>query len=599
MITGNEMKSICGISDPGCVPVRMRWLAVLVAFVALLSPFPAAAEGSFRVELDPDQVAAGEVATLKLVFTDFDNVPTPLTPVISDCTVRPSRVGRQMSIINFKTSSSLVHQYAVVPRTAGTIQIPAITVEVDGKQYTSQPLTLRVTPGFDQSTIGFLKISTPRSEVYVGETFPLEVRFYFRNPPAQQAPPSIAMDGFLKGRQRMDNLSPESINGAIHGVARWTLAVTAIKPGEFSIGPAELDTAYQFRNPRQFFPGFELRKLTFASEPIQVRVIPPPAAGRPSGFDGAVGKFKLEVTAGPTNVVAGDPVTVRVKVTGSGSFDGLRLPDLPANSGFLAYPGTNSFVETDPLGLTGTKNFEMVVVPERAGLQQLRWPVLSFWDPIAKRYFTEEPRPLQIQVREGAAGQAQPVGSNVLAAAAVARPAAGSGPGDLALKDELGTLAAVRPSVVTSSVFWFAFSLPLVAYAGVGLGLWWRQKRTLDPSVARRHRARHEVGVAVVQLAGHAREGRNVEFYSALNVALQGQLSLCLGGAPGSCTEDVIDAKLVPLGLSGEDAVRLRELFALLALARFAPGSVSGDLESRHQDAGVVLAALRQLEDRV
>jgi BatD DUF11 like domain len=567
-----------------------------LVFVLMLSVFAVSAAPSFSVELEPEQVAAGESAMLKLIFTGFDNPPTPEVPVIPNCTVNRAGVSHQFTSINFKNTSSIIHQFAIEPKSAGTVQIPAITVEADGKRYTSQPMTLRVGPGFDQSQIGFLKVSAPRPEVYVGETFPIEIRFYFRNAPDQQAPPSISMEGFLKGRQQAESLAPETTNGAVHGVARWTLAVTAIKPGEFDIGPAELLTLYRFRDPRRIFGGFEQRKLTFTSEPIQVRVLAPPATGRPAGYEGAVGRFKLEVTASPTNVVAGDPVTVRVRVTGTGNFDGLRLPDLPANSGFQAYPGTNSFVESDPLGLSGTKNFEMVVVPEQPGLQRLRWPVLSFWDPVQRRYVTEQPRPLQIQVRPGTLAQAQPVGSNVVAGPAVVRPAPGVTAGDLALKSDLGAWAPVRDSVVTRAGYWCALGLPLVGYAAVGLGLWWRRRRTQDPAVALRHRARHAVAEAIANLADHARAGRAPQFYSALNAALQGQLSLTLGGNSASYTEDVIDGKLTPLGLGAEDATRLRALFGLLSQARFSPGSVSGDLVARQQDAEASLAALRRLE---
>lgn len=115
--------------------------------------------------------------------------------------------------------------------------------------------------------------------------------------------------------------------------------------------------------------------------------------------------------------------------------------------------------------------------------------------------------------------------------------------------------------------------------------------------MALRRRARHAVAEAVANLADHARAGRAPQFYAALNDALQGQLSLTLGGNPGSYTEDIIDGKLTSRGLGEEDATRLRALFGLLAQARFSPGSVSGDLVARQLDAEAALAALRRLEE--
>lgn len=570
-----------------------------IMFVWALTMGSALAAPAFTAELEPDQVASGESAILKLTFTDLGDVPAPTLPAITNVTVTYRGAGRQFSIINFSQSSSVIHQYSLQTKAPGTVLIPPITVEVDGKKHSSRPLTLRVGPGLDLSKIGFLRITTPRTNVYVGETFPLEVRFYFQHPPEQQAPPSLNLEGFLKGRQQMDNLTPETINGAVHGVARWILAVTAIKPGEFDVGPAELQTAYRVGARRGIFGNYEQRQLNFTSDPIKIRVQSPPTAGRPATFDGAVGRFRMEVAAAPTNVAAGDPVTVRVKVTGTGNFDGLRLPDLPANSGFQAYPGTNSFAadDGDPLGITGTKNFEMVLVPEQPGLQRLKWPVLSFWDPKERRYATEEPRPLMIQVRPGAATQAQPSGGNAVASGAAAPPTSTPSVGDLALKYEMGALLPLTSPMVTRAWYWSLWALPLATYAAWGLGLWWRRRQREDPGATLRHRARQEVREAVAALAGHAQAGRAPEFYASLNTALQGQLALTLGGTSGSYTEEVIEGKLVPRGLSPEDAARLRGLFDQLVQARFSPQAASGELSSRAREADAILGALRSLEE--
>ncbi|MCW5558290.1 MAG: BatD family protein, partial [Verrucomicrobiae bacterium] len=347
---------------------------------------------------------------------------------------------------------------------------------------------------------------------------------------------------------------------------------------------------------RGFFGRIEARQLNFMSDPLRIRVLSPPAAGRPASFDGAVGRFQTQVAVSSTNVALGDPITVRISVRGSGNFDGLRLPELPAGSAFQSYPGTNSFAEADPLGLTGTKTFEVVLVPEQPGAHTLRWPVISSWDPIGRKYFTDEPSPLHIHVRPGATPQAQPAGSNVVTLPAPATPALAD-PSDLALKLDAGTLAVPGASVVTHAWFWTLWGLPLAAYAFAGTFLWWRRRRRDDPSAAVRQRARHAVAESLANLGVHAASGRSEAFYSAVNAALQSQLALTLGGVAGSYTEEVIESQLVPRGLSGEDAGRLRELFAALAQARFAPGSRSGSLSEQAGEAEAAIRALRRLEE--
>ena len=129
---------------------------------------------------------------------------------------------------------------------------------------------------------------------------------------------------------------------------------------------------------------------------------------------------------------------MRVRVSGTGNFDGLSLPALPPNR--IPILSWNQFLrggQGDPLGLSGTKNFEVVLVPEQSGLQRLRWPVLTSWDPVEKKYVTEEGVRWQFRFgparQSGATSRQQRRG---VGGSAVVR----TGPvsGDLALKTELG-----------------------------------------------------------------------------------------------------------------------------------------------------------------
>ena len=73
-----------------------------------------------------------------------------------------------------------------------------------------------------------------------------------------------------------------------------------------------------------------------------------PAEGAPANFNGAVGDYTMTVTAGPTNVAVGDPITVRVQISGRGALDALTLPDQPAWRDFKAYPPTQNVKTSGP-----------------------------------------------------------------------------------------------------------------------------------------------------------------------------------------------------------------------------------------------------------
>ena len=581
--------------------------ALLVLFLCAVA-VQTRAEPSFQAELVPDSVGAGDSATLRLVFTDLGDVEAPTLPAVTNATIRYQGASQQISIVNFSRSKSLIHQYQVQTQNPGLVQIPALSVEAGGQTYTSAPLTLRVGQGFDMSRIGFLRLVAPRPEVYVGETFPVEIRFYYRETPARQAPPSLKLDGFIKGQQTVENLPPETITNLLYSVVRWNIALTAVKAGELSLGPAEFQTLYVFQTQRRsrgmnslfepLFGGGDQRQLTFQSEPLALKVLNPPTVGRPPLFAGAVGQFQLDVTAFPTNVAAGDPVTIRVDITGRGNFDGLRLPDLPGGSGFQLYPGTNSFTPNDPLGLSGKKTFEAVIIPESPGIHSLKWPVLAYWDPSARAYRSDADHPLSIHVRPGAQSQAQPIGTVPGPAEPRTPPDSVNRQLELPLIADLGPLVETSPSVVTRPWFWWVLTFPIWAYALAGLIPDLKQRWQENRRPTTRDEAERRLASAIRSMREAAGSGRASDFFLHLNTALQERIALSVSGAGGSFTADLINDRLVRAGLVEDEANRLRALLERIAEARFSPDSSTDELSELLADAESSLKALERLSRR-
>lgn len=565
-------------------------------FVALSTALGA----SFSAKLEQDSVAAGESTVLDLVFTDCGRLDPPELPPIAGCETQYAGSGTQFSIVNGAQTSSVIYKYELRPTSPGDVAIPSFSISVGGQTLSSEPLLLRVGKGFDSSALGTVSLWTPRTNLWVGETFPVEIRFRFREAPARPEVPSLKLDGFVKGRQTAEAGQPEKVNGQTYSVVRWRMAVTAVKAGELSLGPAELETVYVFQQKRRgrsifegpmgdpffdrFFNTGEPRQIKFASEPLGISVKAPPVAGRPPGYNGNVGRFSAAATFSTNRVSVGDPITVRLRVEGRGDFDQLRLPD-SKSPGWVTYPGSSTFDARDGLGLEGIKTFEIVVSPEDPTITRLQLPPISWWNPDTARYETVEipaaavtVTPLKVAIN--VPGNLTPNGQPQPASQELGRP-----------KTKLGRLQPVKPAWIDRPWFAVALFFPPVA-AGLALAWSLRPRAPHDHTATRRQLAEAEATAAANRISAAAAAGDSKEFFEALNDALQRRLALALGGTPGAYTEEVIESRLAPLGLDTAERTRLKALFDAISRARFDQSPGAAELGRLGSEA---LAALQRL----
>jgi hypothetical protein len=72
----------------------------------------------------------------------------------------------------------------------------------------------------------------------------------------------------------------------------------------------------------------------------------------------------MSVEGNPKRVKVGDPITLKMQISGTGNFDRVNAPTLVDPSGWHPYEPSDNFKPNDELSTSGTKVFEMAVVPE-------------------------------------------------------------------------------------------------------------------------------------------------------------------------------------------------------------------------------------------
>ncbi len=429
-----------------------------------------------------------------------------------------------------------------------------------------------------------MKLTLPEDKFYVGEVFTAQLQLFLRNDVQNYGELKLTgnpADGFVFGKSVPGNKYRTQIGNRVYTVIPESIACTVVKSGALTLGPVTgsvvvvLPSSNQSGDPffQRFFNTGEQKQVLLATDTLNAESLPLPAEGAPANFNGAVGEYTMTVTAGPTNVAVGDPITVRIQISGHGALDALTLPDQPAWRDFKAYPPTQNLKTTDQLGIEGVKTFEQIVTPQNTDVHELPAFSFSFFDPGAKTYRTLTQPPVQLAVHSGGTTPAPMI------AAAKSTGSQTPPPQDLLpIKEQIGAPVPAGPPLLTRPAFLAAQSLPVLAW--LAAFVWRKRADSLanNPRLRRQRRVAGLVQSGLNDLRRLAAENNSAEFFATLFRLLQEQLGERLDCPSSSITEAVIDERLVLLGAPEPTLAGLRELFQLCNQARYAPMRTSGEL---------------------
>ena len=572
-----------------------RLLLPVILLVALLLTASGAAAQAFTVTIDRSVLEIGEEATLSMQFQNMTPQQAPDVSQIGGFSVSYSGQSGSTQVINNQVSRTTTLTYQLIANKAGDLVFPSLTVQANGKNYSSRPVPVKVVNVGQKAKItgqaedAFIKITLPNPEVFVGELFPVEVHLYALE--GQLGPdPELQTEGFTFGPKIKGAGNRETVNGRSYNHIGYSTSATAARTGTLSLGPAKLVFGLPDRQRVDIFGRPGLRQVTLVSEPATLRVLPLPEANRPASFNGSVGSFTLSVNAGPTNLNVGDPITVRVTLTGFGSLDSANLPEQAAWREFKVYPPTSKVTLSDQLGLSGGKTFEQVIAPQNADIKELAPVVFSFFDSKQRQYRTLTGPVIPLIVRPAAA---TPQPTIFLSAPANAQPSAAQG--IVHIKQEPGLLSVIQPPLMQRPWFLLINALAPAAW----LVAWIRRRRIESLANNPRRRRRLEVTRLVRDglndLRTHAASGKSDEFFATVFRLLQEQIGERLDLAGASITEDVLDQGLSSGGLAAESRQLLHSLFQACNQARYAPVQSSQELASFIPKVEQALADLQKL----
>jgi hypothetical protein len=565
-------------------PSRLRLLAFAAAWVVSVHSAFAA---SITATLDRNVVPVGETATLSVNIEGVNAQVSPQLPALSNVVVRSVSPGYRM--VNGQLVG-MSFTYTLQATAVGNTTIPPIQLVAGGLTLSTQPLPLNIVPQVAAPASAFLRLIANKTEVYLGEAFPLEIHLYFQSMDEARYP-RLQADGFSLVQSEEPVRTQTQIGGVDYSLFIFKMAATPARVGNLQLGPAECSLRILIPVSRGFFGwNYQGFRTNLQSAPVAMRVLPLPSENVPPSFNGAVGAFSMAVSAAPTNLAVGDPITVKVNISGGGRLDGLLLPEQPQWRDFTGYPPNKKVESSDPLGLSGTVAFEKVLIPQNHEVRALAPFEFSFFDPAQKQYRTLKGQEFPLNVRPSAVTSVPPpVPTNATSSAEQqaddilhirAQFAAGSA----------GVLLIRQP--------WFLAlqAAPVAAWLGLLVARKRREALANNPKARRQREVARRVRAGLQELHTLAAAQNSDAFFATLFRLLQEQIGERLDVSASSITESILDERLGHAPLPPATLVELRKLFQMCDQARYAPHKTSQELSAIIPRAGAVLRDLQKLQ---
>ncbi|HVQ30847.1 MAG TPA: BatD family protein [Vicinamibacteria bacterium] len=422
-------------------------LALAVLALGLCPLFAAAEETTVRSEVDARRIGVLDLVQWNLVLEGGnlrleEDVAVP--PLKNLKVVGGPSVSTQVSLVNGRMAQRKVYTWTLKPVAVGPAEVGAVRLKHAGGEATAPAVAVEVAAGhlrpdeparptspFGPDPFGpspleemfgghrgravegklFIEAVPSRTRVRVGEAVLVTYYVYARGvqPTDFQSAANPQYPGFwAESIETKESPREEQVRVDGEAFVRFPIhrkLLFPTKAGTLTI-PA-LTLRVSLGRESLFDPGVSVTRSTKA---VQLEVEPLPGAA--ADFAGAVGRFKATATAEPPSLRLGEAATVRFRVEGVGNLKWVdRGPELVVEGARVFAPQVKSDLTARADGLSGTKTWEYVVVPETSGRLQVPALPFSYFDPAEGRVVKAETAPLALEVAGGApaSGAAAPL----------------------------------------------------------------------------------------------------------------------------------------------------------------------------------------------
>ena len=605
-------------------------LLFILSFTSL--GYISAQDVSFRTSA-PNAVVKDE--QFRLTYTlqqgQGDDIKVPASIKGFDILYGPSvSSSSSYQMINGKTTSSSSESYTYIlsATTEGTFTLPAATIKVNGRTYTSNSISVKVLPpdknaqsqnaqrGGGQASAStsnssaqnitsndaFIRAIVSKTKIYEQEAFVVTFRFYttleVRDIGKIEFP---EFEGFMVEDQELPptrQLQMEHYNGRnYYAVDIKKSLLFSQRSGKVTIPAGKMEMVFHVKSGKSvqtfFGPQYvmtDVKKL-LTSSPVVIEVSPLPA-DKPLNFSNGVGSFSLNSSISAKDIKANDAVTIKLVISGTGNMKLIKTPELELPKDFEAYDPkiTNDFKFTNN-GLTGTKTIEYLFIPRYQGTYTIPAIGLSYFDPSSKSYKTLKTQEYTVKVAK------DPNASNSSATSYTES--------DVKVEQDIRHLKTDTPSFVQgdsffigSTAYYLWYIIPFVLFAIVFF-LYRKQIKENADLIRLRTKQANKVAVKRLKLAKkYLAEKKKEAFYEEILRASWGYLSDKLVIPVSELNRENIEQVLIQFGASPDLVAKFIEILDTCEFARYAPVETESAKENVYNDTADAIGEMERPKAR-
>jgi len=603
----------------------MRRLLITI-FVSLIALNVQAQEIKLNASVDRTTVGVGDHFTYQLeVSGAAKNLPEPELPDFANFDVLSGpNVSSSFQIVNFDVSSSKTYSFILSPQQVGKIEIPPASIEYKGKKYQSDNIVITVVKAgqqppqnqpqnqgsqaqdVDLSQSLFLRAVPSKTSVFVNEQVNVSYKIYFRvnirSPEFIELPETV---GFWVEEYPIKGDIPvtqETINGVQYRVGEIKkMALFPTKAGKLEITPMQLRVHVQVqrqrRDPLNVFDDFfdspfgRMVAKELVSNKITIRAKPLPEEGKPAGFSGLVGDFRMQDELDKANVPSNEAISLKLKISGTGNLKVIDNIPLEAPPSFeLFEPKISDNVNRSGTYLNESKDLEFIMIPRVPGDFTIKPVRVSFFDPFEKHYKTMSSKAHQVTVTKG-----KELPGNIASGYLSKEDVRLLGKDIHFIKEKSPQFVPMGHSPYANIWFVLGLIIPAIAVAGAYGYRNHAEKVSTNLEYARKRKAHKHARLQLKQAGIYLKNDQLAEFYGEISGALVGYVANKTNRAAAGLVSK--DAEKIMIS-KNVDPELMKEYFECLDDAdfrRFAPGQTSREeAESFYEQAEKILVKLEK-----